>query len=288
MTVPARLLAVDIDGTLLNSKFQIAQPDLNAIRAAHELGVEVILSTGRRYTFALPIANMLGFDLWLCASNGAITRSTKGETFHRDVLPADVARDFCGHMRQYRSGTVLTFDKETKGALVIEEFENLHEKIQRWMQANHSYIEVMRPIEDALISDPLQAMVCGTVAEMEVAQKHLAQFPRLSETTLLKTEYIERDLCFLDVLNKECSKGHAVERWAAHRGIDRSQVIAIGDNYNDLHMLEFAGMPVVMGNASADMKQRGWKETKSNDEFGIAWALHELLGTPAPELVEKN
>jgi Cof subfamily protein (haloacid dehalogenase superfamily) len=288
VTVPARLLAVDIDGTLLNSKFNIAQPDLNAIRAAHDLGVEVILCTGRRHTFALPIANMLGFDMWLCTSNGAVTRSTAGETFHRDLLPADVARELCGHMNEYRTGTVITFDKDAKGALIIEDFENLHHRIQRWMQVNHAYIELVRPIENALTADPIQAMFCGTVAEMEVAEKHLAQFARLGDTTVLKTQYDDRDLCLLDVLNKDCCKGHAVERWAAHRGIDQKQVIAIGDNYNDLGMLEFAGMPVVMANASDDMKQRGWMETKSNDDFGIAWALHELLGTPAPELVEKT
>lgn len=288
VTLPARLLAVDIDGTLLNSKFQISQQDLAAIRAAHEQGVEVILCTGRRHTFALPIAKLLGFDMWLCTSNGAVTRSTNGETFHRDLLPREIARELCGHMLAYRPGTVLTFDKEVKGALIVEQFESLHVRVQRWMEVNRDYIERVVPIENALTDDPVQAMFCGTVAEMDEAEKPLAEFSRLGETTVLKTQYDERDLCLLDVLQRDCCKGHAVERWAAYRGIDRSQVIAIGDNYNDLGMLEFAGVPVVMANASDDMKQRGWMETKSNDAFGIAWALHEILGTPAPETVEEK
>ena len=78
-----RLLAIDIDGTLLNPEFTISPIDLAALRGAHERGVEIILVTGRRHSFALPIARELGFydHLWLISSNGAITRSFAGETF---------------------------------------------------------------------------------------------------------------------------------------------------------------------------------------------------------------
>src|SRR6202451_2238785 len=90
--VPAnslRLIAIDIDGTLLNPDFQISNEDLAAIRRAQSDGIEVILVTGRRHTFALPIAQQLGFDLWLITSNGAVTRSLSGETFHRDLVPRE-------------------------------------------------------------------------------------------------------------------------------------------------------------------------------------------------------
>ena len=96
LTVPAdslRLIAIDIDGTLLNPEFQISETDLATLRRVHAQGIEVILVTGRRHTFALPIAQQLGFDLWLISSNGAVTRSLAGETFHRDLLPeADLPR----------------------------------------------------------------------------------------------------------------------------------------------------------------------------------------------------
>jgi len=87
VSLPFRLLAVDIDGTLLNSQFQISERDLAALRRAHALGIEVILCTGRRHTFAMPIAELLGFELWLCTSNGAVIRSTTGERFHSLLLP---------------------------------------------------------------------------------------------------------------------------------------------------------------------------------------------------------
>src|SRR5256884_5815309 len=84
---PIHLLAVDIDGTLLNSQFHIAEADLDALRRAHQSGIEIILVTGRRHTFALPMARQLGFDLWLISSNGAVTRSLAGKNFHPDLMP---------------------------------------------------------------------------------------------------------------------------------------------------------------------------------------------------------
>ena len=88
---PVRLIAIDIDGTLLDSKVEISPANLNALRRAHEAGVEIVLVTGRRHKFALPVAHSLGFDLWLISSNGAVTRSTGGELFHRDLLPKTTA-----------------------------------------------------------------------------------------------------------------------------------------------------------------------------------------------------
>jgi hydroxymethylpyrimidine pyrophosphatase-like HAD family hydrolase len=94
----------------------------------------------------------------------------------------------------------------------------------------------------------------------------------------MRTQYDHRDLCILDILNRECSKGHALRRWAEERRVSREQIMAIGDNYNDLEMLEFAGLAVVMGNASEEMKQNGWKVTASNAENGVAQAVEEILG----------
>lgn len=284
MTLPFRLLAIDIDGTLLNSNFIISPVDMSALRQTHKLGIEIILCTGRRHNFALPIARQLEFDMWLCSSNGALTRSTQGETFHRDQLPAEVARKFCAHMSEFRAGMVLTFDRERRGALVVEQLEELSATVARWVATNRDYIEEVRPIENALDTDPIQAMICGTIAQMERAEAILADFTELQEVTVLKTQYNARDLCLLDVLKAECSKGHAVERWAKWRNIPREQVMAIGDNYNDIEMLQFAGYPVVMGNSPADMKRHGWMETLSNDENGIANALERVLGSEVMRL----
>lgn len=273
---PIRLLATDIDGTLLNPQFQVSEGDLLALRRAHAAGIEIVLVTGRRHTFALPIAQQLGFDLWLISSNGAVTRSLAGETFHRDLMPAATCRRLCGAMQEFRGNTVLTFDKETKGAIVLEHLDELGPSIRRWLEKNMEYIEFVVPIEDALVSDPVQAMFCGTMSRMSQALRAL-ETAGMDSITVLRTEYPARDLSMIDVLPAGCSKGHALQRWAAHRGYRREEVMAIGDNHNDVEMLEFAGYPVIMGNACPELLERGWTVTRGNDACGIAAAVEMAL-----------
>jgi Cof subfamily protein (haloacid dehalogenase superfamily) len=275
---PIRLLAIDIDGTLLNPQFQISELDMAALRRAHQEGVEVVLATGRRHMFALSIAQQLGFDLWLISSNGAITRSLAGETFHRDLLPVETCRKLCVEMREFRGNTVLTFDLETKGAVVLEHMGELAESIQRWLEKNQQFIDFVIPLEKSLTTDPVQAMFCGKIRRMDQARAVLSANPLERDITVLRTEYPVRDLAIVDVLNQGCSKGHALERWANYRGIPREQVMAIGDNYNDIEMLAFAGMPFIMGNASEELRGKGWAVTLANDQNGVAAALEQVLG----------
>lgn len=270
-----RLIAIDIDGTLLNPEFHISETDLTTLRRAHAQGVEVILVTGRRHTFALPIAQQLGFDLWLISSNGAVTRSLAGETFHRDLLPEPTCRELVNVMQEFRGQTVLTFDSNGPGTIVIERLDKLEASIQRWLEKNMQYIQFVVPIEDALTTDPVQAMFCGPVADMQRVLLALGSCGL--PITVLRTEYPGRDLSIVDVLNAGCSKGHALERWANHRRITHEQVMAIGDNYNDIEMLAFAGHPFIMGNASEELRNRGWKLTRSNAESGVAAAVEHIL-----------
>ncbi|HEY1677382.1 MAG TPA: Cof-type HAD-IIB family hydrolase [Candidatus Sulfotelmatobacter sp.] len=273
-----RLLATDIDGTLLNPQFSISDGDLEALRRAHASGIEVVLVTGRRHRFALPIAQQLGFDLWLISSNGAVTRSLDGETFHRDMMPVETCRRLVGAMREFRGNTVITFDKETKGAIVLEHMDELTASIRRWLEKNMEYIEFVVPIEDSLVTDPVQAMFCGTLPRMELALAAIESAGMAGAITVLRTVYPARDLSMIDVLNAGCSKGHALERWARYRGYRREQVMAVGDNHNDVEMLEFAGHPVIMGNACEELLGRGWHVTRGNHECGVAAAVELALG----------
>ena len=279
VTSRIRLLAADIDGTILNPQFEISPADLAAIRRAHEDGIEAILVTGRRHRFALAIAEQLGFDLWIISSNGAITRSLSGETFHRDMLPARTAQQLCSLMREFRGSTVLTFDTDDKGAIVLEHMDELNGSIRRWLEKNIQYIDFVVPLEDSLSRDPVQAMFCGKISRMKQARQVLAASPLEQEITVLRTEYPVRDLSIVDVLNLGCSKGHALKRWADYRGIHREEVMAIGDNFNDIEMLDFAGMPFIMGNAAEELRNRGWSVTLRNDENGVAAAIEQVTGT---------
>jgi HAD superfamily hydrolase (TIGR01484 family) len=225
----------------------------------------------------MPVAKQLGFECCLISSNGAITRSTTGNLHFAEMLPRTIARRLCEHMAEFSACTVLTFDKDERGALVVERVDALSTSIQRWVEKNRTYIDEVRPITEALVVDPVQAMFCGPVLRMIPAEARLNDGAFAGEISVLKTQYDHRDLCILDVLRYGCSKGSALARWAAHLGIPRSQVMAIGDNYNDIEMLEFAGLPFVMANASDDLKRNGWPVTLDNEACGVAAAVDEVL-----------
>lgn len=277
MPVPIRLIAIDIDGTLLDTKVQLSEENRAALGRAHEAGIEIVLGTGRRHNHALPIAEKLGFDLCLISSNGAMTRSTQGELFHQDLLPLDTALRLSRLMSEYHDYMVVTFDREGRGAIVCESHERLYGVIQRWMEKNSPYIEYVSPIEQALVTDPIQAMFCGPIELSKTMLNKLEASDFRQDFTLLRTQYDYRDLCIIDLLNEGCSKGHALERWCNYRGIDRSEVMAIGDNYNDVEMLTFAGHPVIMQNASEELKQNGWTVTLHCDDHGVAAAIEQAL-----------
>jgi Cof subfamily protein (haloacid dehalogenase superfamily) len=277
VSCPIRLIAIDIDGTLLDTKVQLSEENRAALRRAHEAGIEIVLGTGRRHKFALPIAEKLGFDLCLISSNGAVTRSLQGDLFHQDLLPLHTALKLCRLMSDYHDYMVLTFDREGSGAIICESHERLYGVIQRWMEKNSLYIEYISPIEKALVTDPIQAMFCASIELSKAMLQRLEASDFRQDFTLLRTQYDWRDLCIMDLLNAGCSKGHALERWCNYRGIDRSEVMAIGDNYNDIEMLTFAGYPVIMQNASEELKQNGWTVTLHCDEHGVAAAIEQAL-----------
>jgi len=272
-----RLIAVDIDGTLIDSTLDIPAANLDALRSAHKAGVHVVLVTGRRHRFAMPIAEQLGFEFVLISSNGAITRSTSGHLHFADLLPSATAHKLCEHMADFSGCTVLTFDKDERGAIVVERTDELGNNIQRWIDKNRIYIEERNPITSALTCDPVQAMFCGTIERMAPAEARLNDGALAGEISVLKTQYDHRDLCILDVLRHGCSKGSALGRWAAHLGIPSSEVMAIGDNYNDVEMLEYAGFPYIMANASEDLKQNGWPVTLDNESCGVAAAVQDVF-----------
>ncbi len=273
-----RLIAIDIDGTLLDSNFQVSARNLETLRRASSLGVEIALVTGRRHSFALPVAQALGFNVTLISSNGAITRASDGTLFHRDPLPLPAVLDLVAHMTEFRRNLVITFDDEGEGSLLLETLEELNGSIKRWLEKNSQHLRFVQPIESGLSSDPIQAMFCGTVERMIAAQLQLKKnHALLTHVTALKTQYDARDLCMLDILNKGCTKGAALKRWTAFKGYHPAEVMAIGDNYNDIEMLEFAGHAYIMGNASEELRHRGWQTTLGNNENGVAVAVESAL-----------
>lgn len=286
MTSPIKLVAIDIDGTLLPSAgTEISARNQRALLEAEAAGIELVIATGRRQSYTTPLILPVGLkpDTVLITSNGTVTRTIEGERMDRFTLPVGTARELCPMLRQFGGTTVFTFDREGPGELVLESIEQLHGRISAWVEANRLWIEEVQPLERAFDSGeaPVQGMVCGTVAAMQQAQTWLSASKISSRIEMHRTEYPRRDLTIVDILPPGCSKGVALDRLARKRGIDRRSIMAIGDNFNDLEMLRTAGEPVVMANGAPDMvamaEQMGWRIAPSNDEDGVGQVLESVL-----------
>ncbi len=280
MPAPIRLLAIDIDGTLLDRQYQLPPRNLAALEAAHRAGVEVVLVTGRRFAFALPVAQLLPFELVMITSNGALVKSRSGESYYRDLLPRETAARALEWTRPWRGYTVLAYDVDGAGQLVIEGLDKRSPGFLAWMERNRPFV-TFAPLEEALAArageQPLQVMYSGPVEVLREIERTLLEAPFRAEFRLLKTEYEARDLSIVDIINHRCSKGNALRAWAERRGYRREEVMAIGDNFNDLEMLEFVGMPVVMGNAVEKLKGNGWQVTADCDQAGVADAIERWI-----------
>lgn len=280
-----RLIAIDIDGTLLSSSGgSIGRRNQEALLAAEAAGIEVVIATGRRHAFALPLISPLGLrsETAIISSNGAVIRRLNTQTLSRQFLSAQAAKKMATRLRPYRT-MVFTFDRDGSGGLVVEDLAVLHRRIERWVEANQDHIIEISPIERAFEGGdpPIQGMVCGTPAEMLVAEEELKSLGLSSESSMHRTEYAMRGLSILDLLPPGCSKGTALDELVRLLRLDRQEVMAIGDNLNDLEMLEYAGHPVVMANSSSEIRstadERGWGQTSSNDENGVALAIEAVL-----------
>jgi Cof subfamily protein (haloacid dehalogenase superfamily) len=283
--VSIQLIAIDIDGTLMPSTGpKISSRNCAALRAAEAAGIEIVIATGRRQAYAMPLIAQVGLDenSVMISSNGAVIRGFDGQLLDRRFLPVETARQLCVALRGY--GTmVFTFDREGTGALVIESLQQLNARIDRWVEANRPYLVELQPLERAFDAgeEPIQGMVCGTVAEMLAAQRQLLLSDVGGQIAMHRTEYAARNLSILDLLPPGCSKGAALDSLARIRGLERNQIMAIGDNLNDLEMLEYAGRAVVMANAGEEVlslaMRRGWEITASNNDDGVALAVEEVV-----------
>lgn len=258
---------------------------MGALRAAVAAGVEVVIATGRRAAYAMPLLEPIGLapETVLISSNGASTREFGGNLMSCSYMDLETARSLCTELRSFGGTAVFTFDKVGPGELVLESLARLHERIALWVDANRGSIEEVEPLERVFDRGeaPMQGMMCGTVAQVEAAERHLLQTPYAEQVEMHRTEYAERDLSILDILPLGCNKGFALAKLARKRGIPREAVMAVGDNWNDLEMLRWAGQPVLMGNASAVLREEarrsGWQIAASNDEHGAAKAIEAAL-----------
>ena len=284
------MLVCDLDGTLLNGQGVVTEVTVAALRQAVDEGVEVVFATGRRHNFACKVLEPMRLPegTMLISSNGAIRCTLAGDRKQRLSMPVPTALLLCKQLGNFRESLIFTFERNGPGALALEDREALYRRIPRWVESNMHEIACFVPLERALDAgqEPVQAMICGALREMEEAMRVLddpaPEAARLRRgLSIHRTEYAARDLAIVDLMPHGCSKGNAVAALAAERGIDAAEVACIGDNMNDADMLAFAGQAVVMKNAPAELlamaSENGWALTGTNDEDGAAQAIIGML-----------
>jgi Cof subfamily protein (haloacid dehalogenase superfamily) len=282
---PVRLVAIDMDGTLLPDFSKVvSQRNRRALLEAQRAGIVVAIATGRRQAFTAPLIDDIGLraDTPLITSNGAVTRNMAGDRIDLTRLSPVLARGLCGVLRGVGM-LVFTLDKATAPDLIVEDMAIARGRLAKWVESNKGSIVAVKPLENALTDDVdlIQGMAAGTISEMKEAERRLKECAFAEEFECIRTAYPGHDLSILDLLPKGVSKSSALERLANRLGISQAETMAIGDNWNDESMLDWAGTGVLMGNATDDLRTmapgRGWLIGPTNDEDGVAVMLERAI-----------
>lgn len=272
--MPIQLIAMDIDGTLLDSRSQLPPQNAEAIADAAAKGIEIVIVTGRRFNSARPIAEQLPCETKLIVSNGALVKSMSGETYLRALLPAETALRVLAATEEFRTMSGVIFDRSGSGQVVFERVDWEGPFVGPYLRRHRQQVLEIAPLANCLNGeDPIEVMFIGECPAVSAVVRRLESLDFRSDYTLALTEYPATGFSFLDVLQRGVSKGSTLAAWAERLGIARENVMAIGDNWNDREMLEYAGLPVVMDNCVVELKSLGWATTLSNDECGVAEAI---------------
>ena len=279
--MPVKLLALDIDGTLLTPRGEISPRTSQAINEARQRGVFVVLVTGRRFGSARELVLRLELDIPLVSHNGALTKNIETlETVDFHPLDADTARRIIKIGRQQNVDMICCDDPHGMGTMVIEGISEKNRAMHRYLDKYRDAVVEVPDLLDYVQTAPIQMMFSGCCDPIDEFAETLAEAmdsPSGNKIQLFKTRYRSVDLSILDVLSLTASKGSSVAAVAAQHGITREESMAVGDNHNDLTMLHYAGLGVVMANAEDELKQMGFALTTSNEEDGVAQAIERYI-----------
>ena len=290
------LLALDLDGTLLDSRGNISERNRLAIENAREQGVHVALVTGRRFRDSRPVALELGLDVPLISHNGALTKHAATlQTVSVLPLPLAAAHEALRIGRRFGADALLSDDHQGLGVLVYDHLRGDNSAAQKyvsWARRIHgeeegaNAVQQVGSLEEYMDHEPIHLAFSGGCGEMDQLEEILKT--ELGPTVkILGTKYLEQDFTLIDIVNPAASKGAGVAAAAAELGVIQEEIMAIGDNYNDLEMLLFAGTGVVMANAPLTLREiAGLHPTASNREDGVALAIEQFI-LNRPELINQ-
>ncbi|MGH9803493.1 MAG: Cof-type HAD-IIB family hydrolase [Blastocatellia bacterium] len=275
--MPFKLIALDIDGTLLTSRGEITPRTSQSLNQARQLGVRIVLVTGRRFNSARELLLRLELDVPLISHNGALTKNIETlEVVDFHPLDADIAREVIGFGRQHGVDIICNDDPHGLGTMVIEGISPDNTALQRYLNLYRSSVVEVPDLLGYVQSPPIQLTVSGRCEPTDEFGERLREAMG-GRIQIFKTRYRTYDLTILDVMSLTASKGDSLATIAARHGIAREEIMAVGDNHNDLSMLQYAGLGVVMANAEDELKQMGFEHTASNEEDGVAQAIEKYI-----------
>ena len=282
-----KLLALDLDGTLLNSRGEIPEKNIEAIQLAEASGVLVTIATGRRFRDALPVAYQLNLNAPVICHNGALIKYADSlETVAVSLLENKTVREILRVGKEFGGDALLSADPNSKGVLLYDTVSDENVPLQKyivWSKRLHGAEaeEAVHHVENLeAVCDNLETVhisfsgSCAPMAQLEMILREELH----SSVMIMTTVYSKLDFTLIDVLPPDASKGIGVGKLALINDISAENVMAIGDNFNDLEMLEYAGTSVVMGNALPELLEREeFFQTLSNDENGVALAIEKFI-----------
>ncbi len=273
-----RLLALDIDGTLLTSERAIAPRTRAALDRARGRGVRLVLVTGRRLPSARRIARDLGGDVPLVLHNGALV--VEGDQLVRSLaLPRDVAREATWYGLTRGVEPVVHCGARGEGRLLMRSGAEPSPLMRYYLERAGEDVRIVRDLLVALDDEePMQVMFGGGPEEMEATRGALEGM-LAARARIERSVYPAKGLVILEVLERSVGKAAAVAFLQARWGIPAEETMAIGDNWNDREMIANAGLGFVMGNADPELRRQGLALLPSNDEDGVAEAIERhVLG----------
>jgi hypothetical protein len=276
MTTDIRLLVLDIDGTLAGASNQISARVLKAIQQVQERGVAVAIATGRMYQSALRFHQAVGSTLPLMAYQGAFIKSPQTQTLHRHTpLPRQLALEILSYLAPMETSGELSIhlyiDDQLHVRAIIDDTKAYAERSGIQPVAAGDLITLMQTHE-TLETTKLLALSENTGLLSEILAQLGQRYPTEEMYLTRSVEY------FVEATHPLANKGEAV-RFVAEELLDLTptQVMAIGDNFNDLEMIRYAGLGVAMGNAPTPVKQSADWVAPGVDQEGVAVALEQFL-----------
>lgn len=266
--LPYTMLVLDLDGTLTNSNKEISPANKTALRKAMEMGIKVVLASGRPTRGIVPLAIELElekFGGYILSYNGArIIDLSRNQIVFEQTLPQELVPHLYHTAREFGLGIVSYNDQ----AILTETPENEFIQHEAWL--NRMQVE---KVDDFVHDIPRQVPKCLMVGEGD----YLANVEPLVEARFPQLSVYRSEPFFLEVMPKGVDKAQSLQKLLHHLQMDRKQMMAFGDGFNDLTMIDFAGMGVAMANAQEAVKAVANYVTLHHNDDGVAHAIEKFI-----------